>query len=104
MRIYDFPSKYAFEQFRLFILPRGVRIIRIGLFRSNRYADQERTTRSCTLVRPVAASRDLAALATDLLRRTQAGIRPVRLVGLAVASLIRSRRDDRQLDLFSSQS
>jgi DNA polymerase-4 len=67
-----------------------------------RYADQERTTRSCTLVRPVAASRDLAALATDLLGRTQAGIRPVRLVGLAVASLTRRRRDDRQLDLFSS--
>jgi DNA polymerase-4 len=69
-----------------------------------RYADQEQTTRSRTLVRPVAASRELAALAEDLLGRTQAGIRPVRLVGLAVASLIRSRRDDRQLDLFSSQS
>jgi DNA polymerase-4 len=69
-----------------------------------RYADQEQTTRSCTLVRPVAASRDLAALAADLLGRTQAGIRPVRLVGLAVASLIRSRREDRQLDLFPSDS
>jgi DNA polymerase-4 len=69
-----------------------------------RYADQEQTTRSRTLVRPVAASRDLAALAADLLGRTQAGIRPVRLVGLAVASLIRSRREDRQLDLFSSDS
>jgi nucleotidyltransferase/DNA polymerase involved in DNA repair len=69
-----------------------------------RYADQEQTTRSRTLVRPVAAARDLAALAADLLARTQAGIRPVRLVGLGVAALIRWRRDDRQLDLFSSQS
>jgi DNA polymerase-4 len=69
-----------------------------------RYAGQEQTTRSCTLVRPVSASRDLANLATELLGRTQAGIRPVRLVGLAVASLIRARRDDRQLDLFPPQS
>jgi DNA polymerase-4 len=69
-----------------------------------RYADQEQITRSCTLVRPVSAARDLAALAADLLARTQAGIRPVRLVGLGVASLIRWRRDDRQLDLFSPQS
>jgi DNA polymerase-4 len=69
-----------------------------------RFADQEQTTRSCTLVRPVAAARDLTALAADLLARTQAGIRPVRLVGLGVAALIRWRGDDRQLELFSSQS
>ena len=69
-----------------------------------RYADQEQTTRSCTLVRPVAAAQDLAALAADLLARTQAGIRPVRLVGLGVAALTRWRSDDRQLELFSSQS
>jgi DNA polymerase-4 len=69
-----------------------------------RYADQEQTTRSCTVIRPVAAAGDLAALAVDLLGRTQAGIRPVRLVGLAVASLVRGRRDDRQLELFPPQS
>jgi DNA polymerase-4 len=69
-----------------------------------RYADREQVTRSRTLVRPVSGVRDLAALAADLLARTQAGIRPVRLVGLGVASLIRWRRDDRQLELFSSQS
>ena len=69
-----------------------------------RYADQEQTTRSCTVIRPLAAARDLAALAIDLLGRTQAGIRPVRLVGLAVASLVRGRRDDRQLELFPPQS
>jgi DNA polymerase-4 len=69
-----------------------------------RFADRERITRSRTLVRPVAAAPELAALARDLLERTQAGIRPVRLVGLGVSSLIRWRRDDRQLELFSSQS
>jgi hypothetical protein len=51
-----------------------------------------------------AAAPELAALARDLLARTQAGIRPVRLVGLGVSSLIRWRRDDRQLELFSSQT
>ena len=69
-----------------------------------RYAGQEQTTRSRTLVRPVSASWELADLARELLGRTQAGIRPVRLVGLAVASLIRWRRDDRQLDLFPPRS
>lgn len=69
-----------------------------------RYADQEQTTRSCTLVRPVSTASDLARLASELLERTQAGMRPIRLLGLAVASLVRSRRDDRQLDLFSPQS
>jgi DNA polymerase-4 len=69
-----------------------------------RYADQEQTTRSRTLVRPVAAAQDLAELAAGLLERTQAGIRPVRLVGLGVAALTRSRRDDRQLELFPPQS
>jgi DNA polymerase-4 len=68
-----------------------------------RYADQEQTSRSKTLVRPVSAAQEISALAAGLLERTQAGIRPVRLVGLAVASLIRWRRDDRQLELFSSQ-
>jgi DNA polymerase-4 len=69
-----------------------------------RFADQEQTTRSCTLVRPVSAARELGALAADLLARTQAGIRPVRLVGLGVAALTRWRSDDRQLELFSSES
>jgi DNA polymerase-4 len=85
----------------------GLRLERLAAKRVTlklRYADQEQITRSCTLVRPVADARDLAAQALELLGRTQAGMRPVRLVGLAVASLIRWRRDDRQLDLFSSQS
>ncbi len=68
-----------------------------------RYADQELVTRSRTLIHPVAAARDLAGLASELLARTQAGTRPVRRLGLAVGGLARSRRDDRQLDLFSSR-
>jgi DNA polymerase-4 len=88
-------------------LESGLRLERLAAKRITlklRYSDQERTTRSRTLVRPVAASQEIAALAAALLGRTQAGIRPVRLVGLGVASLVRWRRDDRQLELFSSQS
>ena len=66
-----------------------------------RYADQELTTRSRTLIHPAASARELLELASELLERTQAGTRPIRLVGLQVAALVRSRRDDRQLDLFS---
>ena len=66
-----------------------------------RYADGELSTRSRTLVHPVAAAAELGDLARDLLARTQAGSRPVRGLGLAVAALARSRRDDRQLDLFA---
>jgi DNA polymerase-4 len=69
-----------------------------------RYAGQEQTTRSCTLVRPVSAAQELAELARELLDKTQAGTRPVRLVGLAVASLTRPTRDERQLDLFPPES
>jgi DNA polymerase-4 len=66
-----------------------------------RYADGELTTRSLTLGRPVAAARELSARADELLARTQAGTRAIRGLGLAAAQLARSRRDDRQLDLFS---
>jgi DNA polymerase IV len=65
-----------------------------------RYGDGELSTRSRTLVHPVASARELSGLAEDLLARTQAGAQAVRGLGLAVASLARSRRDDRQLDLF----
>jgi DNA polymerase IV len=68
-----------------------------------RYRDGELSTRSRTLVRPVATARELAALAEDLLGRTQAGLRGVRGLGLAVGALARSRRDDRQLDLFPTR-
>lgn len=63
-------------------------------------AEGEKATRTRTLPRAVASAAELAALGRDLLGRTQAGSRPVRLVGLTVAQLVRARRDDRQLDLF----
>ncbi len=68
-----------------------------------RYADHEETTRSRTVTHPLAQAAELLALAADLLTRTQAGSRPIRGLGLAASGLVRSRRDDRQLDLFASR-
>ena len=65
-----------------------------------RFADQETTTRSRTLPKPARTAAQLEQAAQDLIGRTEAGTRPVRLVGLSLASLVRSRRDDRQLPLF----
>ena len=66
-----------------------------------RYADHEETTRSRTVKHPLARAPELLALAADLLTRTQAGTRPIRGLGLAASTLVRARRDDRQLDLFA---
>jgi DNA polymerase-4 len=66
-----------------------------------RYVDHEETTRSRTVKHPLAQAAELLALAADLLARTQAGIRPIRGLGLAASALVRARRDDRQLDLFA---
>ena len=65
-----------------------------------RYADGERVTRSLSLDRGVATASELLALAQELLARTHAGSRPVRLLGLAATGLERPRRDERQLMLF----
>jgi DNA polymerase-4 len=66
-----------------------------------RYVDHEETTRSRTVKHPLAQAAELTALAADLLARTQAGARPIRGLGLAASSLVRARRDERQLDLFA---
>jgi DNA polymerase-4 len=66
-----------------------------------RYADHEETTRSRTVTHPLAQAAELLALAVELLSRTQAGSRPIRGLGLVASSLVRARRDDRQLDLFA---
>lgn len=66
-----------------------------------RYVDHEETTRSRTVKHPLAQAAELLALAADLLARTQAGTRPIRGLGLAASTLVRARRDDRQLDLFA---
>jgi len=69
-----------------------------------RYADGERITRSTSLERPVRAAGELLDVALALLERTQAGTRPVRLLGLAASALQRPRRDDRQLELFGERA
>jgi DNA polymerase-4 len=66
-----------------------------------RYADDELTTRSRTLVHAMTTARELLAQAAPLLDRTQVGSRAVRGLGLAVSELVRARRDDRQLSLFA---
>jgi len=68
-----------------------------------RYDDQETVTRSSTLGRAVARAEEIAELARELLRRTQAGERPVRLLGLAAFQLAARPRDDRQLSLFGRE-
>jgi DNA polymerase-4 len=65
-----------------------------------RYADGERVTRTQSLDRGLAAAGELLALAQDLLARTHAGSRPIRLLGLTASGLERPRRDERQLSLF----
>jgi DNA polymerase-4 len=65
-----------------------------------RYDDHETTTRSRTLAHPVAAAAQVEGVARELLGRTQAGSRPVRLLGVAVTGLVPRGREDRQLELF----
>ncbi len=65
-----------------------------------RYVDRDITSRSRTLKHPIHRSGDLLRLASELLDRTQVGLRPIDRVGLALSSLVRVRGDDRQLELF----
>jgi nucleotidyltransferase/DNA polymerase involved in DNA repair len=65
-----------------------------------RYADGARITRTVSLERGLGGAAEILEVALDLLGRTQAGTRPVRLLGLGASSLQRPRRDERQLDLF----
>jgi len=66
-----------------------------------RYADHEQTTRSRTLPHAVARAADIHAAAQQLLDRTHAGARPVRLLGITLAGLAAPRPGDAQLELFS---
>ena len=66
-----------------------------------RYADREATTRSRTLSRELRTGGAIAAVAAELLGRSQAGERGVRRLGLALGVLGAAGGDDRQLDLFS---
>ena len=54
-----------------------------------RYADFETRTRSRTLSRPVWAAHEIYAVAERLLREhTDAGERPIRLIGVQVGNLV----------------
>jgi len=64
-----------------------------------RYADFTTITRSRTVRIPTASSLVLGTLARDLLQRTQAAVRPVRLLGLAASTLLPA--DGEQLVLFA---
>ena len=66
-----------------------------------RYADGSSVSRRTTTASAIAESAEIHAAGLALLRRTQAGTRPVRLVGLALTELGVAQRDDRQLELFS---
>lgn len=63
-----------------------------------RYEDFTTVTRSRTFAMPVGEAADIAACARDLLRRTEAPSRPVRLIGVTASNLVRERVS--QLRLF----
>ncbi len=64
-----------------------------------RYPDFRTVTRSQTLAEPPAEAEALATVAQQLLRRTEAGQTPVRLLGLTVANLTEAEPAE-QLPLF----
>jgi DNA polymerase-4 len=63
-----------------------------------RYGDFTTVTRSLTLAGPTRRAEAIAEIARGLLRRTEAGRRPVRLLGVGAANLIRGGVE--QLELF----
>ncbi|MDH3716151.1 MAG: DNA polymerase IV [Gammaproteobacteria bacterium] len=65
-----------------------------------RYADFVLVTRSRTRQSPLEAAPHLTGLLADLLQRTQAGHRPVRLLGVAASNLIPQGKAAEQLNLF----
>ena len=65
-----------------------------------RYPDFRTVTRSQTLERPPGDAEELAAWARRLLRRTEAGEQPVRLLGVTVENLEAAGQAGEQLGLF----
>jgi DNA polymerase-4 len=65
-----------------------------------RYSDFTTVTRSRTFAIPTASTARIAALAKDLLRRTEAARRPVRLLGVSASTLVPGVI--RQLELFTA--
>jgi DNA polymerase IV len=65
-----------------------------------RYTDFTTVTRSHTVAIPTLSAARIAALAKDLLRRTEAGARAVRLLGVSSSTLVPA--SIRQLELFET--
>lgn len=65
-----------------------------------RFADQANTTRSRTLSSPTSSAAEIQQVAVHLLGRTQAGLRPVRGLGIQLAGLAPAAERAAQLDLF----
>ena len=76
----------------------GLRALRVAV--KVRYGDQEVATRSRTLAQPVAGAAEIAAVASRLLRRTHAGVRPIRSLGLTLSQLAPRGELGPQLELF----
>jgi DNA polymerase-4 len=66
-----------------------------------RYEDSETVTRRQTLARPVGLAAEMYRTADQLLDRTHAGSRPIRMLGMTLSGLSPASQADRQLDLFS---
>ncbi|KPV39599.1 hypothetical protein AN478_10735 [Thiohalorhabdus denitrificans] len=69
-----------------------------------RFPDFRTLTRSQTLERATADPGEIAAWARRLLRRTEAGQRPVRLLGVTVSNLEEAGAEAEQFSLFGSQT
>lgn len=65
-----------------------------------RYPDFTTPSRSRTFEHPVTSARQIAGVAKELLRQTEAGEKPVRLLGVTASNL--SKGEPEQLQLFES--
>lgn len=65
-----------------------------------RYSDFTTVTRQRSYERPVKRAGEITAIAHDLLARTDAGRRPVRLIGLTVSGFTRDANTQDELPLF----
>lgn len=65
-----------------------------------RYAEGETATRTRTLLRPICSAAEIHSAALRLLDRTETGMRPLHLIGIALAGLGPEHEPDAQLDLF----
>ena len=61
------------------------------------------TTRSRTLGHPVGGAAEISAVASRLLRKTHAGVRPIRSVGLSLSQLAPRGESGPQLELFDGR-